>query len=213
MENFDQSKNQEKFKITALEKIETLINENLDEMYKIMLENDNVKNSGLKPTKKQFREYCEYFKKGLEYTSQEYGKDALPENLTFYTEEMRTGEIIDNDFIGYMPENDNLGVSFLHIANQCTRYDKPHLLFKDSHLPQGYGVTGEDYTVLQVIEESFHKYQVKKLGLKPENTMRNIDHPIENQIIQVFQKAVRDLNIKLYQLDTSGLSQAIKKYL
>jgi len=114
---------------------------------------------------------------------------------------MRIGELTDADFIGYLPEEDQLGISFFHIAAQSARYDTPETLFIDPHLPRGQGVRAEDHTVLQAIEEAFHRYQIKVLGYEPESTKYVIKHPLEDGIIPVFEEAVRDLGITLYPLN------------
>ena len=194
--------NTEKEKTTAIDKLNALLGERLDEEYEKMVGDTNVKLAGFKPTKEQFRQYCLFFKKGLEYVSSKYGNSALPENLDFRSGKLQIGDLADPEFIGYMPETDNVVVSFLHIASQCARYDRHDQRFFDSHLPKDYGVYGEDYTVLQAIEEGYHRYQIHELSFKSEdaNSERNINHPLEKEIIPIFATALKDLNIKLHYL-------------
>jgi hypothetical protein len=200
MENFEKIGSPEEERLDAIGKIDIIVKEAFDQTYQAMIGNDKVKSSGFKPTKEQFMEYCAFLKKGLEYALSKYGPEAIPENMSFYTGEIVTGDFKDADFIGYFPDEDRLGISFLHAAGQCARYGQPNVRFIDSHLPCDCGVMGEDYTVLQSIEESYHSYQIKRLGFKPENTARNINHPMEKEIIEVFKRAIDDLGIRLHRL-------------
>jgi hypothetical protein len=203
MENLEkQFASKDEKKITVIEIIDNFLKTNFDEVYQIMVDNEKVRSAGFEPSKEQFGQYCLLLKKGLEYVSSKYGKTALPENLCFYTGEMQAGNSFTPDFIGYMSEKDELGISFLHIAGQCARYNEPRAKFIDHHLPEGHGVIAEDYTTLQAIEEGYHRHQIKQLGFKPEDTRLDRDHPAEKEVIKIFQVAIEDLGIKLYKLES-----------
>jgi hypothetical protein len=201
MENrFENPPHQENKKINALDRIKYVLDHDIDRIYDLMLKNENVISSGLKPTKEQFRQYCALFQKGLEYVSTKYGQTALPENFSFYNGYMQSGDLTDDSFITYIADEDKLGVSFLHTAEQCARYDQPYLIFSDYHLPENSGVVAEDLTVLQAIEEGYHRHQIKSLGYKAESSMRDINHPLENEIIKIFEIAMKELNIQLRRI-------------
>jgi len=168
----------------------------MEELYTLLTTNEYVIKAGYKPTFQQFRQYFEQLKKGFEYLHKTYGVEALPKEIGVYQGVMKTGQLEDPDWIGYFPEKDQFGVSLLHIAGQCFYYDHPTALFLDSHLPNGVGVRARDYTVLQAIEEGYHRYQIKVLGLKAENSMRDINNPLEAGVIPIYQKAIEDLGIQ-----------------
>ncbi len=174
----------------------------MKELYEMLLTNEHVAKASYRPTLEQFRSYFELVKKGFEYVKTTYGPQCLPREICVYQGTMKTGDLEDTDLIGYLPEKDQFGVSLLHIAGQAVHYDHPTALFADSHLPQGVGVKGRDYTVLQAVEEGYHRYQIKALGLKAESSMRNIQHPLEAGVVPVYQKAIEDLHIQTYPLPT-----------
>ncbi len=203
-EKYTPKQEQETDRITALESIDTMLSENLEKMYDLMNNNQHVKESGYEPTIEQFQHYFEIFKNGLNYLKSTYGGETLPKNITLYQGVMKLGDKSESDFIGYLPKKDELAISFLHIAGQSFHYNNSHAIFSDGHLPEGVGVTGESYTLLQAIEEGYHRYQKYGLGKDMnESTERKIGHPLEAEIISVFEKAIVDFDIKLYYLENN----------
>ena len=172
----------------------------MKELYEMLASNEHVLQSGYRPTLEHFRNYFELVKKGFEYVRDTYGLQGLPSEICVYQGVMTTGELEDADWVGYLPEKDQFGVSLLHIAGQAVHYDDPSALFTDSHLPKRVGIKGRDYTVLQSVEEGYHRFQIRELGFIAENTMRNIENPLEAGIIPVFEKAITDLEIQTYSI-------------
>ena len=181
------------YRTTVLEKVEYFLN-NLDAIYQILIQNKFIKQLDKPiPTKEQLKQYFELLKKGFEYMEKEYGLEALPRNLVLYSNTLVAG---DPDFICYNPTNDQIGISLLHIAKICCWYSK-NTVSQESHLPIGWGVTAEDFTVLQAIEESYHRYQIKHLRMESADTRINRNHLLEKQIRPIFDKAINDLGIEL----------------
>lgn len=168
----------------------------LEDLYHFMISDKSVLKAGYRPTLLQFREYLGYVKKGFEYDKDTYGNGTLPREISIRKGIRKIGNFKDTDWISYLPREDRIDVSLLHIAGQCVYYNNPRAIFEDSHLPKGFGVRGEDYTVLQAIEEGYHRYQLNVLGMKPERTVHDRSHPLEQGIIPVFQKAILDLGIQ-----------------
>jgi hypothetical protein len=196
--------------LDALNKLLSPQNEGeMQELYILLIINQYVINAGYRPTIQQFRQYFEQLKKGFEYLLKTYGVEALPTEIVIYQEGMKIGQLEDPAWIGYLPEKDLVGVSLLHIAKQCSQYDDPDALFGDSHLPEGVGVRGRDSTVLQAIEEGYHRYQIKVLGLKAENSMRDDKNPLEAGVIPVYQRAIKDLGIQTYKTPSFNFTQVI----
>lgn len=173
----------------------------MEEWYGLMTSNKYVKQSGFKPTIQQFRRYFEQVKIGFEYVRDTYGADSLPRGISIYQDVIKTGNLETADWVAFIPEIDQFAVSLLHIAGQCARYDHPTTVLIDNHLPKGVGVKAEDYTTLQAIEEGYHRYQQKVLKMKTENTMRDINHPLETGVVLVFQRAIKDLGIQTIEVN------------
>ena len=171
--------------------------------YALMVTNEHVVQSALKPSFLQFRSYFENLKRGFEYARNTYGEVALPSKLVFYQGSLPTNKGAVYDFIGYMPEDDNLGISLLHIAGQCAFYGVDNTGMADSHLPPGKAVKPEDETTLQAIEESFHKYQLHELGYAAADTRNDKEHPYELEVKDVFVRAISDLGIPLFEAPNS----------
>lgn len=108
-----------------------------------------------------------------------------------------TGEAVPG-IMGYMPNEDILGVSYLHIAKYCALYEEK-ILITEERL-KGCYVVPRDMTVLQAIEECYHAYQRKVLGYPLENTLYKRDSIIELEIADVFEQAIKDLSITVYKI-------------
>jgi hypothetical protein len=176
--------------------------EELLDLHDIMITNRHVIQAGLKPTMEQFREYFQQIRIGFEYLKNTYGLETLPRRLGFHLFADSQDSV---DWIGYFPEEDELGISYLHMAGQCAYYNHPNAIFiENGRLPHGNGVRAKDFTTLQAIEEGYHRYQLRVLGLTQDGYHEDQDdrfnHPLETGIIPVFQKATEDLNIQTYPI-------------
>ena len=196
--------------LTALDDIERILNHKnereLKNLFDKMVANQKVVGANYKPTLQQFGRYFEQVKKGLEYAKSTYGDDTIPSKILVSGSYIQTGQLVDYDFIAYYKEEDALLVSYLHIAGQCSYYENRNAVFIDNHLPAGFGVNGTDYTFLQALEEGYHRYQQKALGVKPETTHGIENHPLEMAIIPIYAKVIEDLSIPLirYKIKQDG---------
>lgn len=146
----------------------------------------------------KFKKYFELLRQGFEYAQKTFGDESLPTGIIISYETIIIKGKKEWDWIGYLPETDQFAVSFPHIAIQCFYYNNPQALFYNSKIPSNKRVLGEDQTILQAIEECYHRYQIKVLLFEPQNTERNQDHPLEKNATPIIQKAVNDLRIRLY---------------
>lgn len=189
-------------RITLLDNLDTLLSPKGEperlKLYYTMMTNEHVAKSGYKPSIEQFEEYLRLCKKGFEYVKDTYGEKALPGGIRMYEGPMRSGDT-NADWIGYLPERDEFSMSFLHIASQAAGYDDSLRIHTDYHLSDT-GFSARDYTVLQAIEEGYHRYQIEHLGMKAVNTNRNIQDPLEAGIVPVFNRAISDLGIQAINL-------------
>lgn len=169
-----------------------------EEKYIDLRRDFNVLRNGHKPTRFQLCQYIDGLQRGFEYTRDVYGEESLPTSLIMDSGVLRIGEKEEADWIGYFFEHDAMAVSLLHIAGQCANYGNENVFFKDQHLMPDQVVQAQDYTVLQTIEEGHHRLLIKTGVIKPERTERNINHPLEQAIIPVWQRAIKDLRLKTY---------------
>jgi len=56
------------------------------------------------------------------------------------------------------------------------------------------GVPAETFTLLEAIEECYHRYQIQALGMRGYSRR---DHPIERDILPIWQRANDDLALGL----------------
>jgi hypothetical protein len=188
---------------TALDALRVISQEEIQELCGIINSHNKVRATNLSITPEQLTAYFKHTVRGMEYMLETYGDASLPS-----TWELMTGELLSvpsdhqkrHDFIGYDPFTDVMLASCLSVAFRCTFYGRNDARFADGHLPLNTGVSAEDYTVLQTIEECYHSYQRKALGVAPINTSMDPNHAIERAIIPVFERAVDDLDIPLFRL-------------
>ena len=190
-------------RITVLDRINNLTSDQLHELYKKMVQNEFVKEQQsrhiLLPTLEQFNQYFKLLKKGFKYAEMEYGQIALPSNLILYQGSMKNFND-KKDFIFYNDETDEIGISLVKIAGNCCWYGNPLIKFIEPRLPIGASIRPEDFTTLQAIEEAYHRYQRRHLGLDTECCPEDINNPFEQPIKFVFEKAIKDLGIELYYI-------------
>jgi len=201
-------------RVTALERLSDMSETEIQELYQVTAGNTFVREAQFTPTLPEVNEYFQQFLKGLEYAQKKWGREALPSNIVIYQKELLgvpKGHPSRTDFIRYRDEVDEVGVSCLHIAGQCCRYDDPQrLCFVDSHLPDGVLVKPRDFTMLQAIEECFHRYQIRVLGRKDELTAMDREHPLEQEASKALLQAIVELGIEL-EGDTSVIEPMLKR--
>ena len=190
---------------TCIEKIETMLNnDELPSYFAEMVSNQYVqeylKQNNLSINIGQLKLYLENARTGLYYLKNHYSEGAIPSLLTFYTGLANIRGERTPDFIFYSPTDDKIGVSYLHIARDCSHYDDGSMSLIQ-RASKRYVVKTKWFTVLQFIEEGYHRYQILKKGMKTYDVTKKVDHleteQIEIEIADVFDRAINYLRIPL----------------
>lgn len=176
----------------------------VDKLFTLLRSNEYVVEAGFKPTKQQFREYFEILKKGFEYMRDNYGAEAVPEHIVLNTGLLTSGDVMLKDWFGYQVDNDSFSVSLVHIAKRCSEFDRQTAFTNSDKLPDGIVVRPKDATLLIPIEEGYHRYQHRVLGMN-ENTVHESNHPMERAVIPIVRKAVADLGIQTFKVDQNRM--------
>lgn len=178
--------------------------EELDELYIQLLINEHVLDAGRIPTKDQFREYFQLLLSGFEYMRQKYGMNAIPSRIILNTGLLTTDGANLKNFFGYDMDQDAFSASFLHVAITSSAYDNPTAYSWGDKLPKDRCIRTRDFTKLISVEEGYHCYQRKALNMPKESTIHNSTHPRETAVIPIVTKAINDLRIHVYQVDSYG---------
>lgn len=98
-------------------------NEKLLEIYKELIEDEHIKRAGVVPTLENFKKYLMYLKSGFAYAQRKFGEHSLPTHLMFF-EKLITDDTEYNALMAYFPEEDMVGITYLHIAKLCALYEE-----------------------------------------------------------------------------------------
>ena len=184
--------------VNAISRLEYMLDYESNKVYTLLINSEKVKNESIKPSLEQFRDYCEKFKRGLEYSLETYGSLSIPRGLEF-ADSITLQDGTYYDMIGYLPEIDSIAITMLRIANEARWYGVNGMSFFVSRLgSNGLWVKPQTNTILVAIEEAYHRYQFHKLGYNYESSTHNDRmHPMELEIKDVFEKARKDLSSEL----------------
>ena len=175
-----------------------LIQRELDEIHLSILNDSHVKQANYTPGYSQVRMYFDLFQNGVEYAQQMYGEGILASALRIYSQFTdETNNSIKTDVICYDPNIDEIEMTLLHIATECVHYNSSARI-KDDHLAANVRMSAESHTLLQAIEECYHRYQIRHLGYVPVPTNTEAMKIYEQEITTVWQKAIADLKIPLF---------------
>ena len=163
----------------------------VDEMYRTIMSDKYVKPANYSFLPSDVQLFFVLFKQGVEYSYTTYGEGSLASGgFHLYSYFVDEHQHILTDHISYNPNGDQIQMSFLHLAGQCAHYGSSAFII-DSHLPN-VRLGAEAHTVLQAIEECYHRYQIRHLGYPPVPTAESMKY--EQEITPVWQRAISDLN-------------------
>lgn len=170
-----------------------LLQSGLAEIYTTILSDEHVKQANYSLLYPQTKLFFLLFKQGVEYSYKAYGEDSIASGLRLYSQfTNKPNHLIVTDYIGYDPDADQIQLTLFHLAGQCAYYNSS-VFFTDSHLPN-VRIGAEAYTVLQAIEESYHRYQIHHLKYDLVPTAESMRY--EQEITPVWQKALSDLKLQ-----------------
>ena len=193
-------------RFNARDQIEELLGpegeEDLGQLCELINNNEFVRPTGMSVDPARLKHYYRLVLRGLKYAEREYGEGALPSGYYVATGAIETEEGPQANWIGYLEDEDAIGVSALHLVQHAAKFYKVWAGMLDSHLPAGMGISAENHTTLQTIEECYHRYQVKVKGMKnPSGTQQgDMTSTLEQEITTVMEKAISDLDMTTFPL-------------
>jgi len=148
---------------------------------------------GLTLTREELTRWLTAFRDGVAYMAATYGADSLPWGWSLLggTAKQRWA-FARRAHMGYMPPNDTVHVSAASLAFQARSFDGDERFMNHKLAPPG--VPAETFTLLEAIEECYHRYQIQALGMRGYSRR---DHPIERDILPIWQRANDDLALGL----------------
>ena len=171
-----------------------LIHDNLYEIYTSIVCDTHVKQANHRLMYPQIKLFFVLFQQGVEYTLKTYGEDALASALRLFSQFEDESHNVKTDVICYHPDSDQIQITYLHIVNDCICYESSVYTI-DKHLdPNMHNLGASAYTLLQAIEECYHRYQIHHLGYSIPTTSEMVSR-YEQEIQPVWQRAISDLNI------------------
>jgi len=149
-----------------------------------------VRGLALCPTDEQLLAWVRFAHKGVAYAAATYGTDAIPPRWGVLTADAPASlwTAYRRYPMSYLVDDDAVQVSAAHVAEAAQEIGKGKR-FVEPRLPYPAAPTGV-WIALQMLEECYHRYQVKVLGMEPADTMTDRDHPLERAIGAVWQQAV-----------------------
>jgi len=163
--------------------------------YRRMLADQYVRRAGLRPTPRQYRRFVSLMRDGCVYTRAAYGVGAVPAALRDgSTLTLRDGSV-KSQFIFYTRARDSIVVTHHRVAARCALFDQPRTMMVSPHLPDLY-ITPVDLTVLDAVEECYHRYQIQELGLPPD-TYPEGPFLLEQDIGPLWRRAIADTGMRV----------------
>jgi len=180
----------------ALEGIDRLLarDSRLKSLSRQIADDRYVKQLGLKPTMDSLEQFFQLFRQGMSHAHKTYGDTALPPTIRFVSDHIDETGRRNHRVIGYVASADLVLLSYDFIARRCSLFGDG-VFYLDSNLP-GRTVRAEERTVLQAIEESYHRHQAVGLGYRMDVTTHDRTHPHEVEIHAVWTRAIDDLHIE-----------------
>lgn len=167
------------------------LEEEFGKAYSVVRANKYVVGARLAPELYQFRWFLEWLREGLVYVQRRLGDQALPGSLSFSGKPLKPDQ--SPDFVGYIPQYDQLAIGCLMVARfACV--DSPNRLLKYEE-SDAYITTARGGVIIMAVHECYHAYQHKVLHtLPPEGT------PGSNSLVEKGAKifmymAARELSI------------------
>ncbi len=141
------------------------------------------------PTDEQLLAWVRFAHKGVAYAAATYGTDAIPPRWGVLTADAPASlwTAYRRYPLSYLVDDDAVQVSAAHVAEAAQEIGKGKS-FVEPRLP--FPVTTGMWVSLQMLEECYHRYQLKVLGMEPADTLTDRDHPLERAIGAVWQQAV-----------------------
>jgi hypothetical protein len=157
-----------------------------------ILENPHVQELGLRLDHEAIRRFFERFRQGVRYAVDTYGLQTLPASISLRSWHVNENGETEVNVIGYDQFKDSILITDVFVAKRCSCFGDGKYYF-DYNLP-GYSVTAEDRTVLQALEECYHRFQIKGREMILERTTLPTD-AMETEIHDIWRKAILDLGI------------------
>ena len=148
--------------------------------------NFEVMSVGLLPTKDQIRHSFFWIQGGLVLAERLWGIGAIPENI-YFTVRPFVADAPGIGFFGYAVELDAIAIGF-RAAACCAYVDGPEQLVSHYHLGINGLITARSNLILIILEECFHRLQIKELGRSlpsPDVAFTERDDPLEVEWRQV----------------------------
>jgi len=168
----------------------------VDKVLEIVANDPYVIQAGLRPSKGSLRELFSSLLRGILYAHATYGAEAVPLSARIISDYVDESGIHGYDLLAYEPIDDLLVMSRYFCARRSLQLDDG-LLYADSHIPSRR-VSARDWTVLQAVEECYHRYQHRVLGIQITVTTHDRNSPIEVAARPALVRALDDLEIETF---------------
>jgi len=152
---------------------------------------------GLTLTPAHLSRWLGAFRAGVAYMARTYGDDSLPWGWGLVGGTARERwRFSRRAHMGYVPANDAVYVSAANLADQALAFGADQRFLNPKLSPAG--VPAEQFVLLEAVEECYHAYQFKVLGM---TGWSRRDDPIERDILPVWKRASADLGLGLRFVD------------
>lgn len=148
--------------------------------------NFEVISFGFLPRVDQMAQFFSWVQRGLVLARTLWGEEALPKGILFSDRNLDFA-MPGLGFFGYAVEWDAIAIGY-RAAACCAYVDHPDQLVAHYHPGIEGLIKARANTILIILEECFHRFQVKKLGRllpAPEVTFTERDDPLEVEWRQV----------------------------
>lgn len=193
-------------KYNALDEIEFILKmpqfgqNDLSFIHLNILKNSYVKETGLKPSFSQVKEYFSWMKIGFSYALSKWGVKSIPDRLEFHGKPLPRDT--DPNFFCYCV-NGFLRISFLNIAFYAT--ERMNYFPRNYYLPNKI-ISRKNVIILAAVESGFYCYK-HKVSLEDFNKLLKDEDGAVKELSSIMISAMSDLKIPLYDCITEDSFQ------